>query len=457
MRKKYLVLLLWIVPFQLLFSETDWNPNSPEPAVAEPVSKKDKNEVHLDLGKAEELFWKNNLLLLAAKFQVDVKKAGVLQAGLYANPTIGIDQVAYAESQRSWFDATRAGQTVYQVQQLFLLGDKIGKRVKVAELDAKITEQEFYDIARGLHTKLRRTLYSTFYLHQAMSFYDKSISTLERTVVSGEKAYERRAILLAELLRLKALLFFLKKEREDLRIKIFEKEADLRVLLNDDSMRDANISILPDLQETTLERLNPSKLQLNDLLDKARENRPDLKIAIQNLKYEEANLELQYANAIPNLSLGPKYDRNGTGFKSEWSITANLEVPIFNRNQGNIEASQKAILVRKQEIRNKILEMENEISVAHRSAKVKDDLYRKFMNTYVKDYHSLSLDVVSSYERRYIGIIEFADFFETYRSSVVEILRLQTDRMESFEEINYTTGFGLLVPRLENGNNNQGE
>ncbi|TGK82392.1 TolC family protein [Leptospira noumeaensis] len=410
-------------------------------------------EKNLTLLQAESLLWTNNLLLIAGKFQVDAKKAGILQAGLYANPNVFIDQSIYAEPTQRYFDTTRSGQSVFQIQQVFLLGGKIDKRVKVAELNAKISEQEFYDLARALLTKLRRTYYSIYYYKKAVTFYDQSIFSIEKTVKSSELAYKRRALLQAEHLRLKALLFFLKKEREDLAMKVYEKEADLKVLLNDDNYRDARVTFLPTVDEKDLDTITPNQSKLEDLVELARENRPDLKVALQNLRYEEANLDLQHANAIPDLAFGPTYNRGGTAFQNYWGITAQLNVPIFDRNQGNIQAAEKAILVRKQELKNRILEVENEVAISFQSARIKDALYKRFIDTYIKDYGNLSVDMIMSYEKKYITILEFADFFETYRSSVVEMLKLQTDRMEAIESVNYSVGKGIFIPKSINQTN----
>ncbi|EMN15083.1 outer membrane efflux protein [Leptospira borgpetersenii str. Brem 307] len=136
------------------------SPNqSPNPIQREVVATPDKERT-LDLKTAEEKLWKNNLLLLASRFNIDARKAGIEQAGLYANPNIFIDQSIYAEPTQRYFDFTRSGQTVVQIQQLFLLGGKIGKRVRVAELNARMGEQEFYDLARELVTKLRKLFYA---------------------------------------------------------------------------------------------------------------------------------------------------------------------------------------------------------------------------------------------------------------------------------------------------------
>ncbi|WP_246032133.1 TolC family protein [Leptospira fluminis] len=440
----------FVSPKEVLAIEEGVLPTTDPKIGSSPDDNKDLQiKMRLEMAKAEELLWKNNLLLLAAKYNIDAKKAGIEQAGLYANPSIFIDQSIFAEPTRRFFDFTRAGQTVYQIQQLFLLGGKIDKRIRVAELSAKMGEQEFYDLARALVSKLRRTLYFIHYYREAISFYDGSLEALEKTVSSAELAYKRRAILQAELLRLKALLFFLRKEREDLRIRVLEKEADLRVLLNEDKFMSLDIAFEPVLNQEFVENIEPGKLKISDILQTARQFRPDLKKAVQALRYEEANLELQHANAIPDLAFGPMYNRGGTAFQNYWGVTAQLNIPLFDRNQGNIKAAEKSVLVRKQELKNTILEVENDVNVALATAKAKDMLYRRFRNTYTKDYSDLAQDMILSYEKRYISILEFADFFETYRSSIVEMLRLQTDRMDAIEGVNYSVGSGVLVPNYK--------
>lgn len=75
----------------------------------------------------------------------------------------------------------------------------------------------------------------------------------------------------------------MKKEREDLAIKVYEKEADLKVLLNDDQYRDARIEFNPIVNETQLDLIVPNQIRLEDLVEIARENRPDLKKDTPNI------------------------------------------------------------------------------------------------------------------------------------------------------------------------------
>lgn len=401
----------------------------------------------ITLRDAETMFMKNNLLLLAAKFNIETRRALILQARLYANPSVFIDQESFNDKTFRTLDFTRNGQTVVQIQQLFLLGGKIDKRVKVAEINTKISEERFSDILRALKLELRSNFISIYFLREALKFYDKSTDSLRKTVEYSERAYLNRTLLLSEVLRIKALLFFLEHERTEILVQIKEKEASLRILLNEDSINGKNI--IPVIDETKLDLINPEIFKMEQVLDVAIENRPDLKAAIQGVKYEEANLALQNANSIPDLSFGPVYNRGGTHIPNYFGFTAQLNVPIFDRNQGNIEAAEKAILERRSGLQNQRITVENEVSIELSRAIEKNKIYNSFKGKFTEDYSNLATLMISNYQKRYLTIIEFADFFETYRNSIVNILKLKTERADAFERLNYVAGKSIILIQPE--------
>ena len=92
-------------------------------------------------------------------------------------------------------------------------------------------------------------------------------------------------------------------------------------------------------------------------------------------------------------------------------ITAQLNVPIFDRNQGNIEAAEKSILTKRSELQNQKLQAENEVNIVFNRVLEKDRLYQNFKNKFAEDYTNLAQLMISNYEKRYLTIIEFADFF----------------------------------------------
>ena len=279
-------------------------PSTPvQPIVANPVTSptlaaSDLKIYPLSLEEAEKSFVEKNLLLLAAKFQIDAKRALVMQAGLYANPSVFLETSIYSHKTAQFLDATENGSQVIQIQQLFLMGGKIDKRIKVAEINKSLTENEFYNVLRALKFELRNTFFSLHFMRESVMYYDQTIEALGRTVKGAEVALSRRAITKAEYLRLKALNYFLRNERANIMVNVRLKEVNLRVLMNRPEL--AENQIVPMVDEKLLENAAANDLNIRQLVEQAESHRPDIKTAMLNLKYETANLDLQEANAIPD-------------------------------------------------------------------------------------------------------------------------------------------------------------
>ncbi|MCE9501851.1 MAG: channel protein TolC, partial [Leptospira sp.] len=83
-------------------------------------------------------------------------------------------------------------------------------------------------------------------------------------------------------------------------------------------------------------------------------------------------------------------------------------------------------------------------NVIYSKAVEKNRLYKSFKDKFTEDYKRLSLTMIKNYDKKYLTIIEFADFFETYRTSILQMIKLQTDRVEAIEGLNYSVGKNIL-------------
>src|SRR5215831_13675306 len=70
-----------------------------------------QDTLRVTLDEAEKQFLQYNFLLLAAKYQVSVADAAIIQAKLYPNPNFLIEQGAYNPETKKWFDLSSTGQT----------------------------------------------------------------------------------------------------------------------------------------------------------------------------------------------------------------------------------------------------------------------------------------------------------------------------------------------------------
>nr|WP_244247522.1 TolC family protein [Leptospira yasudae] len=394
--------------------------------------------IRINLKKAEETFLRNNLSLLAKRLEVEASKAEVIQNRLWDNPVLSVDQNAYNQNTGRYLDASKSGQTAIQIEQLFVLAGKRDKRIRLAQWNANTGEQDFYDLLRSLKLELRVTFYKLFYLKRSLEFFDENILSFRKTIRSSEAVFKNRDILLSEVLRLKSILFRLETDRSEIVSSIIEKENILKLLLNEPDFSEAVFEIEmtgpEDMQSPLLSKSG------EELFNVALEKRPDLKALEFGIKAEQTNLALQKSLAIPDLKLGGSWDRAGNYINNYYGVTLSMAIPTFDRNQGNIRESELTLAAKKAKYEEKRIKIRSEVLSAVGKAREKERLLLEYKDSFTKDYQNLAALMVENYRKKYLTILEFADFFEAYSDSFLKMIRLQSDRIESLESVNYTLG-----------------
>ncbi len=184
----------------------------------------------ITLEKVEAEFLNSNLQLLASRFNISASEAEVVQAKLWNNPNISIEQNIYNQYTKKLLDFTSSGNTGIQIQQLITLAGKRNKQIKIASINKEISEYNFAEILRSLKYELRTDFYDLYFLQQSVIFYDESIPPLKKAIELIQGAYSSRSILLSEILRLKSLLLSLETDRLEIVNHISALENDLRIL-----------------------------------------------------------------------------------------------------------------------------------------------------------------------------------------------------------------------------------
>ncbi|NIJ53321.1 TolC family protein [Dyadobacter arcticus] len=387
--------------------------------------------------QADSLFLRNNLEVLAEKYQIDIAKSIEIQDKLWNNPTFGVEISAYNPS-RGALDVGRNGQKAFNIQQMIT---RAGKRNKQEALDVESTrksEYQFFDLIRTLKFELRQIFFESYYLGQTVRLYDNQINTLNTTVSAFQKEYDRKNISLKEVVRLKALLFELTNERADILFELQENQRDLRTLLNTER------PVKSIVDSTDIQRYQLAKYTPADLKQKALESRADLKVAQSASKQAELNLTLQKALAVPDIQVGAVYDQASNYVNNYFGLNASIALPIFNRNQGNISAAKSNISYYKTAESAKQNSVSNEVDAAVQKVGIADKTYQSVENQFTNQFQLLSDGMYENFQKRNITLLEFIDFIETYNESIKEYNRLQADRIKVYEELNFVVGEELF-------------
>ena len=395
----------------------------------------------LSLSDAEQQFSQKNFLLLAQKYGIEASKAAIIQAGLLPNPTINLEQTVISKSAVA-NDAPIGpfGQRAIQIQQLIKVAGKRNKQIALAKAGVEISQYQFSEIIRELLFQLRSSFYQIHYLQKTLLMYNQEIQKISVLVNAYQEQVQKGNIPQKELIRLQSFLITLEGEASDIVNQIINDQTTVKVLLADRS-----ITIIdPLVDDTQIENISLTDLNLADLISNATQNRPDLKVQEANTQYSIANLNLQKALAKPDITVGYSYDRSGSYVNNYHALTLSMALPFFNKNQGNIKIAESQIEANKQFFFQTQNQLENEVLQAYTKAQENDRLFRKIDKKFQTNFEKLISGVLINYQKRNLTLIEFTDFLESYKNTVNQLNTLQNNRIQAFENLNFVVGKKVL-------------
>jgi len=394
-----------------------------------------EDTIHITLPDAEGQFIQKNFLLLASKYQVSTADAAIIQAKLYPNPDFAIEQGVYNQDTKKWFDLSSTGETALSLQQLIILAGKRNKQIDIAKINSQISRYQFYDLIRTLRYELRSSFYGIYFLRDAIGVYDREIESLKTLIDVYTSQYNKGNIAFKDLARLQALQFSLQNERLDLVKQATEKQLNLGLLTGDTLLRPVTPVMANGFNEIDISKLNYAQL-----VDSALVNRYDLRTAHSQVELSQSNLALQKALKTPDLLLGANYDKAGNYVRNYNALSLAIDLPFWNRNQGNIRAAQFQIEASKQLQSQAELQVRNDISNAYSQLLETDKLYKTASLQFTSDYEKLLDGITKGYQNHTISLLEFIDYYETYKNSKLELNHLQNNRLDALENLNLATG-----------------
>jgi len=397
-----------------------------------------QDSLQLSLDQADSVFLQNNLVLLSERFRIQAAQAVVIQARLWDNPTLSTEWNAYNPDKRRALDIGRGGEKIISIEQVLLTAGKRSKQVALAMENAKMTEYEFMNLMRVLKFELRSNFFDVYFLQNTLNRYQLQINNLQSTVAAFETQYEKNNVSLRELLRLKALLFQLNNDKTEILFQIAEKQKMLKILLN------LNQPIIPIVDENQLNRYQLATYDAKSLGELALQNRGDVKVEASLTEQAKLNYNLQKSLAVPNLKVGGTYDQSGSYVSHYTGITLSADLPLFNKNQGNIKVARTLIDYQKGIQNQKENTVTNEVAAAFQKVRYVENMVQSVDARFSDQFELLNKGVVENFQKRNLTLLEFIDLIETYSESVKELNRLKSDRVGAYEELNFTVGQELF-------------
>ena len=393
------------------------------------VTRAEGQSVKLTLQEAGQRFAACNLELIAERYNIDIAEAGVIQARLFENPVISLEQNVYNRLNGKYFDVGKEGEAVVEIEQLIYIAGQRNKRVRVEKLNKEMAVYQFEEVLRTLRSELNSKFIEIYYTRKSLSVYDKETGYLERLLEAMKEQNEKGNISLLEKSRIQALLLSLQQERNEALNRLIALQGDMRLLLGFEPVFDASV----------LKQMDTGAVSFAELAERLA-GRPDMKMARTNIQVSRANVSLQKSLAFPEVSLKGSYDRAGNFCDNYFAVGLSISVPVFNRNQGNIKSARLAVLqnTNREELARRQAETELFTSYARLEKAVK--LYRSSNFELERDFGTIIEGVNSNYQKRNISLLEFIDYYQAYKETCLQLYQTEKDVFLAMEEVNTVTG-----------------
>ncbi len=211
---------------------------------------------------------------------------------------------------------------------VFELGGKRGKRITIAREEAAVAAAEYQAGIFALRREVRQGFYELLQSQQKRKEMDLSRDLAKRLLEISQQRFE-----VGEVARFEVLQAGLELKRRENEWKQVEAEGST-ALLRFNALLNRPPGEPLELQGSMEDQ--PLLADLETLLERAISVHPDLQTLQRKIQAEEARLSLAHAQRIPDLDVEGGTEIHDADFQYGWRAALRLDVPLLNRNSGEI-------------------------------------------------------------------------------------------------------------------------
>jgi outer membrane protein, heavy metal efflux system len=391
-------------------------------------------EAHVTLDRAIELAIQHNHSLQAARTLILQNQALEVTANLRPNPVLSADTQFLPLFQPSSFTASyldNNAQFDLGIGYVFERGKKRQNRLQAAKDQTAVTTAQVTDNERTLTFNVAAQFIAAVQAQSDLSFAEQDLTSFQQTVDVSDARFQAGGMSEGDLLKIKLQLLQFQMDVSAARLARVQALATLRQLLGYESVPE-NYEVVGELA------YQPLNLGEDDLKALALRQRPDLRAAQLSVTSSQGQYDLAKANGKRDVGASVNYSHAGA--MNSVSIFGNIELPIFDRNQGEIARTQYAI-TQSQELSSEqsslvLTDVEN----SYESLRTDDQVIQLYQSGYLKQAED-SRDISQyAYERGGATLLDFLDAERSYRATELAYRNSLATYMTALEQLRQAVG-----------------
>ena len=393
-----------------------------------------QNTTLISLDQAIDLALAHNHSIKATRILILQNQAQEITANLRPNPTLA------ADSQFVPFFSPQdfSGENLDETQQfdigigyLFERGHKRQRRLQAARDQTAVTRAQVTDAERTLAFNVGQQFISVLLAESALQFALQDLKDFQQTVDISEAQLKAGYIAEGDYLKIKLQLLQFQTDVSSARLAKVQALVGLREFLGYNAVP-ADYDVIGDLAYQAL------KASLEDLQMKAMRDRPDFRAAELGITAAQSQILLAKANA--KVDVNGTYDFTHVSGENTASIFANFELPIFNRNQGEIARTGYALTQAQEQQQAASDTVLSDVANAYEAVKSNDEVVQLYTSGYLKQAQD-SRDISEyAYKRGAASLLDFLDAERSYRSVQLAYRQALAAYMTALEQLKEAVG-----------------
>jgi outer membrane protein, heavy metal efflux system len=393
-----------------------------------------QNTARISLDQAIDLALVHNHSIKATRTLILQNQAQEITANLRPNPTLGVDTQFIPFFSPQYF----SGDNVNLTQQfdigvgyLFERGHKRQRRLQAARDQTAVTRAQVADAERTLAFNVGQQFVSVLLAESTLQFAMEDLKGFQQTVDISETQLKAGYIGEGDYLKIKLQLLQFQTDVSSARLARVQALVGLRELLGYDAVP-ADFDVIGDLA------YQPVKANLETLQTQALRDRPDFRAAQLGITAAKSQILLAKANA--KVDVNGTYDFTHVSGENTASIFVNFDLPIFNRNQGEILRTNHALTQAQEQEQSASDTVLSDVANAYEAVRSNDEVVQLYTSGYLKQAQD-SRDISEyAYKRGAASLLDYLDAERSYRATQLAYRQALASYMTALEQLKEAMG-----------------
>lgn len=392
----------------------------------------------ITLDQAVELALKHNHSLQALRTTILQSQAQETTANLRPNPTVNGDWQFIPIFNPSQFTNTyldNSAQFDLGIGYLFERGKKRQHRLLAAKDATAVTSAQVDDAERTLAFNVGQQFVAALLAQSTLELANEDVKSFQQTVDIGQAQYKAGAISEGDFLKIKLQLLQFQSDVAAAKLAKVQALSALRNFLGFAAVPD-NYDV-----EGALD-YQPIHAGMDDLKALALRTRADVRAAQLGVTAAQSQESLAEANAKRDVTASMNYTH--VADMSSIAFFGSIQIPIFDRNQGEIARTKYAIAQFQEQNTATAEQALSDVVSAYEALHTNDQIIQLYRSGFL-DNSKQSRDISEyAYRRGAASLIDFLDSERTYRANQLAYRQALASYMTALEQLRNAVGTRTL-------------